>query len=301
MKRRLALGAAGLALVVAVAMVALSGTGSDNDLPTSLEAVSVGGQDIKKLESKVSKLMQEVRTAGKDAEDDANERDKLAMELASDNDYAHRAAVTHKPALNPLRAEEVENELKEEIASKDHDVTRAETKRKALQHTLDIALDHLATEQEIAFDKRMAALAVKEKEENAVRIAKEQQLAIQHQAKQAAGGSKAKATSGMQPAQARAEIAQLQRKVQDLSMTLASLREVKDSGAESGKEYLAELGQELMAMPAVQRILTQSLGAKDLATAQQIADSLGQNFTASPAVDTKIVAEVPLQPPSPRP
>ena len=180
-------------------------------------------------------------------------------------------------------------------------MTRAETKRKALQHTLDIALDHLATEQEIAFDKRMAALAVKEKEENAVRIAKEQQLAIQHQAKQAAGGSKAKATSGMQPAQARAEIAQLQRKVQDLSMTLASLREVKDSGAESGKEYLAELGQELMAMPAVQRILTQSLGAKDLATAQQIADSLGQNFTASPAVDTKIVAEVPLQPPSPRP
>jgi hypothetical protein len=244
---------------------------------------------LQDLQRRVSKLMEQVRKAGKDAEADASKRDDLAAKLAEDSS-----------SVNPAKAIPLEDDLKEEMSSVSADESSAVAKRKSLQKKLDKAVNDLANAQLKAFDTKSAVRARMAAREALVAKAKEQRKASK--AKQQHTGKASSPTAAQSKAQpkaqsqvAGADVHALELRVQALSGALEALRKLKASAAESGtqgEEYLAELGQRLITMPEVQHILAQSLSAKDLSVAEQIANSLGKNFTANPPVDPKTMAEV---------
>ena len=281
--RRLASAVAGLLLITAVAVMVSRSNYHTNDI----ELVSEEGHEqtaddknsIQNLQRRVSKLMAQVRKAGIDAEKDASERDSLDMQLSE-----------HANIANPVKAVEAQDELKEKISTEDHDVAAAETKRKSLQKDLDKAVNDLANAQLKAFDKKAAVRARIAAREAVLRKAKEQQNLATHK-----DVANSKGSQKSQSKDSGVDIASLERRVQALSGALEALKKLKASASASGPQgeaYLAELGQRLIMMPEVQNLLAQSLSANDLSIAEQIAKSLGRNFTASPPVDPKIMAEV---------
>mmetsp|Transcript_35585 Transcript_35585/g.55572 ORF Transcript_35585/g.55572 Transcript_35585/m.55572 type:complete len:291 (+) Transcript_35585:153-1025(+) len=73
---------------------------------------------------------------------------------------------------------------------------------------------------------------------------------------------------------------------------LAETTAKKTALSSNGLTTLADAAKDLLQMPAIVKALTQSLSAKDLALAKQIADSLGQNITTGEPVPAEIAAEV---------
>lgn len=221
-----------------------------------------GSHDVEKLQKSVYALMEEVRKAGRHAAIDAHKRDKLAMELAE----------LPQSSSNPVKAAEDQDHLKEELSTQSASLEKAEKKRKALQRRLDKAVNDLAKAQLLAFNL---------KEASEPKVVPHSAIAPSHAA---AKGGKPKS-----------ELAVLEGRAQALSDALGALKTLKSSAAVSGSQgelYLAELGQKLLGLPEVQKLLSQSLSAKDLEIAEQIAKSLGKNFSATDAVDPKIIAEV---------
>jgi hypothetical protein len=234
---------------------------------------------IQTLQRRVSELMQQVRKAGVDAEKDASKRDSLELQLTQDQHIA-----------NPVKAVDAQDEIKEKISSADHDVATAETQRKTLQKELDKAVNDLANAQLKAYDEKAAVQARIAARAALMKKAKEQQILAASKKV-----SKANSQKNAQVTDAGDDVASLERRVQALSGALAALKKLKASASASGAQgetYLAELGQRLILMPEVQKLLAQSLSANDLSVAEQIAKSLGQNFTANAPVDPKVMAEV---------
>ena len=287
--RRWASALAGMFLVATIAVVVTR----NNNMLGNVELESATDlhhePTLQDLQRRVSKLMGQVRKAGKDAESDASKRDKLAVKLAKESS-----------SISTAKALPLEDDLKEEMSSVSADESSAVAKRKTLQKKLDKAVNDLANAQLKAFDTKSAVRARMAAREALAAKAKEQRKASQAKKQQTEKTSRPataqpKAQTKDQSHIAGADVHTLELRVQALSGALEALRKLKASAAESGTQgeaYLAELGQRLITMPEVQHILAQSLSAKDLSVAEQIANSLGKNFSANPPVDPKTMAEV---------
>jgi hypothetical protein len=274
-------------LVAAIAIVVTRNNTTKDVIELVSDTDTHHEPSLQELQRRVSKLMEQVRKAGKDAESDASKRDQLAVKLAKDSS-----------SINPAKAAPLEDDLKEEMSSVSADESSAVAQRKTLQKKLDKAVNDLANAQLKAFDTKSAVRARMAARVALAAKAKEQRKAVAKNLHTEKAKKPATSQPNAQPKDshvAGADVHSLELRVQALSGALEALRKLKASAAESGTQgeaYLAELGQRLITMPEVQHILAQSLSAKDLSVAEQIANSLGTNFSANPPVDPKTMAEV---------
>ena len=282
--RRWATSIIGLFLIAAIATLISRVQNEENEISLvsapNIKHHSDSKNSIHNLQRRVSELMEQVRKAGIEAEKDASERDDLEVQLSKDSHIN-----------NPVKATEIRDQVQEQISTDEKDATSAEERRKSLQMKLDKAVNDLADAQLKAFDSKSAVQARLEAREALAqkRVAERQKKASL--AKKAA----AKAPAKPQSKDSKVDIASLERRVQALTGALEALQKLRASASESGPQgqtYLAQLGQRLITMPEVQKLLVQSLSSKDLWIAEQIAKSLGQNFTSNAPVDPKIMAEV---------
>ena len=262
--RQVAAGAAALALVT---LVVVTGVAYDQPAAAAAEAgvkesKKPTAAEIKGLQGSVAKVMKEERREGEIARKAMMDREQkeLQLETAEDGLQAMAEGDTSSSMTLALKgshqktSDQSIQELKDQIAAATARATKAKAARKKLQSEPLKQLNQLAHQQVVAHEAA-------EKKGKGDASKKTGAKAVGKGVRKAGAVGKADAKTDM-------------------------MKAVK--GQES---VLASMDAELLALPKVRAALTQSLNAKELKIADEVAKSLGAQFNIT-GIDDAIMAEV---------
>jgi len=255
--RKVAVVAAGLALVVLVAVAAVSQQGPVATAETKgkeqvataktkgkevakATSAAKAAASIKGLQGEVAKVMKEERKEGKLARTAMMDKEQKEVRLETAEDGLQASAENSDPhALKKKNGHQSVQELKLQIAAAGGRAEKAKAARKKLQTQLDKELNQLAHQQFVAH-KGVAPKAAGKKSAAAGKVHK---------------------------------------------------KGVSDKVRYQAESVLAGMDMQLLALPRVRKALTQSLNANELKIASAIAKSLGAQFNVT-GIDAAMIAEV---------
>mmetsp|Transcript_14629 Transcript_14629/g.35312 ORF Transcript_14629/g.35312 Transcript_14629/m.35312 type:complete len:257 (-) Transcript_14629:112-882(-) len=200
--------------------------------------------------------MAKERVASETEQKSVEQEEEATLELSSAENLKSgfkKGSNTKSSALDIVGKQHTSvSDLKKEVSTLGKRAATAKVTRNALQRQLDTELNKLSSEQIHAHDIKKPKSTVREGFTETVKAAM----------------SKAK---GMKKAAAGKKVV---------------------AGKPSDEHMLAQIGAQLLRMPAVLKAVVQSLSTGEAEAASKIADSLGSSFSTPEPVDDAIAAEV---------
>ena len=262
--RQVAAGAAAMALIALVGLAGVydrpAASAAEKRVMEGKHAKKPTAAEIKGLQGSVAKVMKEERREGEIARKAMMDREQkeLQLETAEDGLQAMAEGDTSSSMTLALKgshqktSDQSIQELKDQIAAATARAKKAKAARKKLQSELLKQLNQLAHQQVVAHE------AAVKKQGGAKKMASK------------AVGKGASKTGAAGEADAKADMVK---------------------AVEGQESVLAGMDAQLLALPKVRAALKQSLSAKELKIADEVAKSLGAQFNIT-GIDDAIMAEV---------